>query len=530
MKLNIPENFKDCHLWLGGIKWTKEDKLDDFLKDGIWKDGYDIHAQKKHLNLYPKIKPTENNYLLMKKTRGSGKKATIHAIGHIIKADNDIDKVTGEKKWRLAMDEIFKIDPPIKVEFDSESGGGNWSWTLKEMVSSINKQKVYKKLEKANMSETKINFKSKNSKYTLLLESNRQIILCGSPGTGKTYTAKKIAQEVIQPSYSQNIIIKETFFVQFVQFHPSFDYVDFIEGLKPDIHNGQMTFKLKNGIFKEFCRKAGVIERAIFKQNLTEKSKLDKSDLDKIKVDINNLCKGFSEEVKIYWETWFENNTKEQEIKNVEDFVSKIPKFVFIIDEINRADLSKVFGELMYCLEPDYRGWEGKVKTQYCGLNSEETCFIEKKDDWFFIPSNAYIIGTMNDIDRSVEFFDFALRRRFVWEEIKASDVMNDILAGMLKGLQIEDKVNDLSERAKHMNSVISDDNFNLNHHYHIGPAYFGKIKNYCSDKNDYEEGIQTLFKRHIEPLLKEYVRGTNLEEKLINDCRSALGIKDSVV
>ncbi|MFH4238343.1 AAA family ATPase, partial [Acinetobacter baumannii] len=86
-----------------------------------------------------------------------------------------------------------------------------------------------------------------------------------------------------------------------------------------------------------------------------------------------------------------------------------IPPFFFIIDEINRAELSRVFGELMYCLE--YRGVKGSVKTQYANLNTKKTGILELGQTYqFFIPTNIYLIGTMNTIDRSVESFDFALR------------------------------------------------------------------------------------------------------------------------
>ena len=91
------------------------------------------------------------------------------------------------------------------------------------------------------------------------------------------------------------------------------------------------------------------------------------------------------------------------------------PPYVFVIDEINRADLSRVFGELFYGLEKDYRG--KPIKTQYAYLKEED-------EPDFVIPENVYIIGTMNDIDRSVESMDFALRRRFAWYEITAEQSM----------------------------------------------------------------------------------------------------------
>jgi len=338
-------------------------------------------------------------------------------------------------------------------------------------------------------------------------ESLFQTILYGPPGTGKTFEAKKRAKEAVKENFwkDKNQTEKqEEFFIQFIQFHPSFDYVDFIEGLKPTTINGQVTFELKNGIFKDFCRKAGVIERAIF----PKKIKGDYWHKSVSESDIDALCKGLSSETSQYWKQWLsENKSKKTPV---------LPKFVFIIDEINRADLSKVFGELMYCLEPDYRGVEGKVKTQYCRLNSDETCFIKKDDDWFFIPTNVLILGTMNEIDRSVEFFDFALRRRFVWEEMNANDDMKKVLESMLKETNIRHKCDDLTNGAKEFNEKVISNEFKLSRQYHIGPTYFGNIKDYCSNEDDYAQGLKSLFEKHIEPLLKEYARGTNLEDEII--------------
>ena len=92
--------------------------------------------------------------------------------------------------------------------------------------------------------------------------------------------------------------------------------------------------------------------------------------------------------------------------------------YFFIIDEINRGELSKIFGELFYAIDPGYRGEKGKVKTQYQNLINKDNVFA----DGFFVPENVYILATMNDIDRSVESMDFALRRRFAWKEIKPED------------------------------------------------------------------------------------------------------------
>ena len=161
-------------------------------------------------------------------------------------------------------------------------------------------------------------------------------------------------------------------------------------------------------------------------------------------------------------------------------------KYFFIIDEINRADLSKVFGELMYGLEESYRGIQNSFQTQYQNLKSYEINSNGKAEkmqfdcfkDGFFIPLNLYIIGTMNDIDKSVEAFDFALRRRFEWIDIKAKEVCKDSLLQMVDAKLIVGKKNDakkLADKINAMNDVISTDGreFGLSDAYHIGHAYF---------------------------------------------------------
>lgn len=113
-----------------------------------------------------------------------------------------------------------------------------------------------------------------------LLKVNNQIVLTGPPGTGKTFAAKEIALSMLKEYFNRNDIDRDskeyTFHVEFVQFHPSYDYTDFMEGLRPvrvqnnpgiQDQNYQIGFELKNGVFKEFCKKAGVIERILFKKN-----------------------------------------------------------------------------------------------------------------------------------------------------------------------------------------------------------------------------------------------------------------------
>ena len=193
--------------------------------------------------------------------------------------------------------------------------------------------------------------------------------------------------------------------------------------------------------------------------------------------------------------------------------------FVFIIDEINRGEVAKIFGELFYCVDPGYRGEKGRISTQYQNL---VTCGEFQKG--FFIPENVYIIGTMNDIDRSVESMDFAFRRRFTWAEVKAEDTQYMLVAELDK---------DLAEKAKtrmdNLNAAIWswDENKKeskgidgLNEAYHIGASYFLKLKNYGGD-------FGKLWDYHIKGILQEYLRGNPKADEEITKLKAAYDRKE---
>ena len=169
------------------------------------------------------------------------------------------------------------------------------------------------------------------------------------------------------------------------------------------------------------------------------------------------------------------------------DFLFNPPKFVFIIDEINRGNTSSIFGELFYAIDPNNRGKKGEVTLQY----SREK---------FYIPENVLIIGTMNDIDRSVEPFDFAFRRRWTFKLIKPKDTQNDILSIFNGDLQREIKT-----RMYHLNEKIRETD-GLGDDYQIGAAYFLKLKDLSND-------FDKLWEDSLGPLLKEYVYGMDNEK-----------------
>lgn len=332
-----------------------------------------------------------------------------------------------------------------------------------------------------------IMFKNKIIDY-LNSSNEKQIIFTGAPGTGKTYSVRSFVKNEVD--FDENRY-------KFVQFHTSYDYSDFVEGLRPVrlINSESPTFVRLDGVFKKFCRK-------IVKNNLDElNSKENKSNED--------------------------NDSLLEKIYNGENSFKEITtKHYFIIDEINRAELSKVFGELMFGLEDSYRDIENRFDTQYMNLKTYEVnnngeampiefdCFRKG----FFIPHNLYVIGTMNDIDRSVESFDFALRRRFKWVNVSANEIMIDTLMNMLEGVEIEN----LCERIISMNNVLSSEeykNLGLTEEYHIGPSYF---KNYTD-----ESSLTKIFNQDIVSILYEYTRGRDkgIVNDLIQNCAEKLGV-----
>lgn len=303
------------------------------------------------------------------------------------------------------------------------------------------KQSVYYKLYQAAYDFAnlcgKADIKSNDLEgFKELLKTHKNIIFHGIPGTGKTYTIVNNIKNIIK-NENQMLI---------TQFHPSFSYEDFIEGIKPaGIENGQLKLELKNGIFREFCDKAKEEEEKF----------------------LGELEKGnFNEALSDYG-------------------------YFFIADEINRAELSRVFGELLYALE--YRGEKGKIKTQYASMRGDED---------FYVPENVFFLGTMNDLDKSIDSFDLALRRRFIWQEMTCD---YDVIKNEIYAKNIEE----YAQACKKLNDKIKD----IGEKYQLGHSYFLKIE--FKDDEIKNNDMKKLFSNRFEALLKEYLRSEYSEKDI---------------
>lgn len=421
--------------------------------------------------------------------------------------------------------------------------------------------------ETAAQEELVQQFKGYQNSFSSKLIESKNVIFRGAPGTGKSYLARQIAADIVSDGnfteYTQ-LTDEQKKQVEFVQFHPSYDYSDFVEGLRPRINNdGTMGFELQDGIFKEFVARARknyedskksieTVEKELSVQeamtqffdgvelgvdtfktingnkftiesiddrhiniyipgnaivnrislNIAEIQKLLESDLyfDKI----NDVARFFG--TKTY-QAYSYDFAIYKAIKAQKSASSKVParktplkKYVFIIDEINRGEISKIFGELFFAIDPGYRGKAGEISTQYSNLHVNP-------DEKFYIPENVYIIGTMNDIDRSVDSFDFAMRRRFRFIEIRADEHIK-----MLESLGDLEK--EATKRMTALNKEIAAAE-DLNENYQIGASYFLKLKDLSFDQ---------LWEDYLQPLLQEYIRGMYDEEGIMKRFAMAYG------
>ena len=424
--------------------------------------------------------------------------------------------------------------------------------------------------EAAAQEELVQQFKGYQNPFSSMLIESKNLIFRGAPGTGKSYLAKEIAADIISNGYYEKftqLSEEQRKQVEFVQFHPSYDYSDFVEGLRPKVNDdGTMGFELQDGIFKKFIARARknyedsqkskeAIEREVsvqesmtdffsgielgvdtFKTINGNEFTITSVDESHINISIpgnatvNKLALNVDEIRRM-----LESNVKFTKIKDITAFFGKtfatqaysydfaiykaikskrassakgktkqaeLKKYIFIIDEINRGEISRIFGELFFAIDPGYRGRAGEISTQYANLHADP-------DEKFYIPENVYIIGTMNDIDRSVDSFDFAMRRRFRFVELRADERLE-----MLANLEDEELEAEAIRRMSALNREIAAVE-DLNENYQIGASYFLKLKTLTFDQ---------LWTDYLYPLLQEYIQGMYDEEGIMNRLAKVYG------
>lgn len=363
-------------------------------------------------------------------------------------------------------------------------------------------------------------FESNNTQKMLNQNSSLNQILYGPPGTGKTYHTIDKALEILGENLESRDEKKAKFDeyvkngqIVFTTFHQSYGYEEFVEGIKPRIDSKEnykeIEYEIKDGIFKEFCERALDTKQKFnfvqIKDNFLNHCREKKSIIYKNKEykfeEPNNLITGnlkihinyirdMIEQIGLSYgnlsDTEIEGyirskiDSGDNIIKNykiiLDYFYYKYINFsfVFVIDEINRGNVSKIFGELITLIEPSKR----------IGEKEELKVTLPYSGEKFGVPKNVYIIGTMNTADRSITSLDIALRRRFEFIEM-----MPDVskLSMDCEGINLQELLKAINTRIEYL----------LDREKTIGHAFFIGVENL----ND----LKSIFQNKIIPLLQEY-------------------------
>ena len=426
-KANIQPTEPIC--WAVGADWGRDQgiQISRFLEKGIWEDGYGASGKETNKHLLESVE--ENNILVLKSstTIGPGHQTPMTIIKNIGIVQSKNNWWSFNVKW------MDLPTLPYKVE------GKSFRKTI-EKIKDTAFLDLIKRL---------INGDTKFLKSPIVTTPHFPLnqILYGPPGTGKTYHTITKAVEIIDGQISPDYTEAKKRFdelkakgqIKFITFHQNYSYEDFMVGIRPDLQNGQISYKLYEGPFKKIADEARKIE-------------------------------------------------------------NKDKKYVLIIDEINRGNISKIFGELITLIETDKRaGNKHELSTPLL--------YHKDGENEFSVPNNLYLIGTMNTADKSIALVDIALRRRFIFEEM----MPNAVLLNKVEGF-------DLPNWFTKLNQKITAE---LDRDHQIGHSYFIGVETIADLQRAFYQCILPLLKEYFygnPEKLKEIIPGFTSEEKLEGD------------
>lgn len=472
----------------------------------------------------------EGLYVYVKRTPSkSVSKQPLVLHPRVIGLKDKIDAIKGvASDWQPAKNTSFRRFP--KLEGNSQYG---YAFNVENSAAI---QKLLSLIGGVDMADEH-NIKQQTKAGSNMVALNQ--ILYGPPGTGKTYNTINKALSIVDPEYLSKygldrtkvkdrfdeLVIKNR--IGFVTFHQSFSYEDFVEGLKANSDNGLLSYSVEPGVFKTFCDRASssnaqvisvdAFENAVLQLQEKYEEAEDRIEMETIRgkkfeieyaggatfkifphstestdpkyvASIANVRKlyltgskkgiyntSYVEGFLVYLKKHF--GLKEY-VADVVNHESTSQPFVLIIDEINRGNISNIFGELITLIEPSKRAGGAEALSVKLPYSKES----------FSVPSNLYIIGTMNTADKSLAQVDIALRRRFEFTEMMPKDeLLSDVF---VKGIDIAKLLKTINQRIELL----------YDREHTVGHSFFLPLKNEPSI-----ERLGRIFELEILPLLEEY-------------------------
>lgn len=462
LKYKRDSSSRNINYWLVGANWDSAgDQTQRFIRDGIWQNGYD----NKYTNIVNKIQPGDK--IAIKSTYTKSKDLPFENNGETVSVMKI--KVTGTVIENGQDGKNVKVewDEPEEREWYMFTGRNTiWNITPKDDKDDWMKKELIKFVFDGEEQDCQkfINDPYWNARYNIIVEDEKddEFISYTKDDFLKEVFVDNEQYEVVKntlirkkniilqgvPGVGKTFCAKKLFFsiigqkddtrLETVQFHQSYSYEDFIQGFRP---NNDGKFELKNGIF----------------YNIVEKAR--------------------------------------DEYEKAEQENRKAQEYCIIIDEINRGNLSKVFGELMMLIEEDKRKKEWSIKLTY------------SPNEDFYIPKNLYIIGTMNTADRSLTMIDYALRRRFSFITLKPAFENKKLETYLISEEGIDSKfAEEITNMYVKLNNYIIEEFKNDN--FVIGHSYFINQLNKDNDINKVRESYNEIVEYDIKPLLEEYFYG----------------------